>query len=216
MFFTSEEMKVAEHMAWKVFDKWNNADCHDYNDYAHFYYKDKVVLNPWLREDAQNLCCTDYGNSAVAVNPTEYYDVETIENYITRLFVLHHDRVPEIIERLKDKLDGYGRLIRELPYFPSIEVFIGMPQWQANEEYGFACVGPSLPESSRVYDTLENLPEDLVKHVKNDWDKEVSVPKKNLKKVMGILYPEGIEEDYYKYYVDRCYGKEIRLIGFGD
>ena len=50
MFFDEEELKVAEDLAWKMLDEWNHAYMPNLMNYAHFYYKDKIIFVPWMNE----------------------------------------------------------------------------------------------------------------------------------------------------------------------
>lgn len=59
---------------------------------------------------------------------------------------------------------------------------------------------------------MDKLPEDTFHVVKMGWEREVIFQKKNLKKAMSCLFPDGANWNYKKY-VDRIMGNEIRLPG---
>ncbi len=214
MFFNEEEMKVAEDLAWKMLDGWNHAYFQNLEDYAHFYYKDHLILDPWMNEKCQDLPWPDHESKESAVDPIAYYGQETIENYMVSLFMHRPEWAPQITEKIKPNLDSQGRLKRVTTSMP-VEVYIAMSEGQAREEHGFECIGWALPESSRIYFDMVDLPEDLVHVVKNGWEKEIVFEKKNAKKVFKLLYPDKSKFDYEQE-INRVYGKCVRLLGFGD
>lgn len=122
----------------------NHAYCPDLSEYAHFYYKGKVILDPWMNEKSQGLPWPNHESKESAVDPIKYYGMDIIEDYLVNLFRLRPEWAPEIAQRVKTNLNDRGRLIR-----------------------------------------------------------------------FDLLYPDDIELDYKKK-LNRIYGKEVRLIGWGD
>ena len=110
MFFDYDEMKVAEDLAWKMLDGWNHAYCPDLSEYAHFYYKGKVILDPWMNEKSQGLPWPNHESKESAVDPIKYYGMDTIEDYLVNLFMLRPEWAPEIAQRVKTNLNDRGRL----------------------------------------------------------------------------------------------------------
>lgn len=214
MFFTEEELKVAEDLAWKMLDGWNHAYMPDLKDYAYFYYKGQVIFDPWMNEKSQGLLWPDHESKESAVNPVEYYGQKTIEDYVVNLFMFRPEWAPEITEKIKCNLNEYGRLKRTSTIMP-IEVYIAMSEEQAIEENGSTCIEWEIPDSKRIYFDMVKLPENLVHVVKNDWEKEIVFLKKDAKKVFDMLYPDGVKFDYKKK-INRINGKVVRLVGFGD
>ena len=90
-----------------------------------------------------------------------------------------------------------------------------MSEQQAEEEHGSACIEWELPDSRRIYFEMERLPEKLITVVSKGWQKEIIFQKKDTKKILQLLYPEGITFDYQRL-LNRIQGNEVRLIGFGD
>lgn len=121
--------------------------------------------------------------------------------------------VPEITEKIRGRLDESGRLLRTSTIMP-IEVYVAMPEEQAEEEHGHTCVAWELPDSKRIYFDMMELPENLVRVISRGWQREIVFRKKDAKKVFDILYPSGIKFKY-KNLINRVYGEEVRLIGFG-
>ena len=76
MFFDDDEMKVAEDLAWKMLDGWNHAYCPNLSEYAHFYYKGKVILDPWMNEKSQGLPWPNHESKESAVDPIKYYGMD--------------------------------------------------------------------------------------------------------------------------------------------
>lgn len=214
MFFDEKEMKIAEELAWKMLDAWNHAYMPNLSDYAHFYYKGEVILDPWMNEKSQGLEWIDHENEETAVNPVDYYGMETIENYLVNLFALYPEQKPELTEKIKANINEDGLLIRTSLIMP-IEVYMAMSVEQAKDERGYECIERELPDSARVYFEMTKLPKELVVVIENGWRKEVIFKKRDANKVFKLLYPNGIKFDYKKK-IDRIYGKEIRLIGWGD
>ena len=214
MFFDEEELKVAEDLAWKVLDGWNHTYMPNLKDYAHFYYKGQIIFDPWMNEKSQRLPWPDHESKESAVNPVEYYGQNTIENYIVNLFMLRPEWAPEITEMIKRHLGDNGRLLKNTTIM-SIEVYIAMSDEQAEEENGSACIEWEIPDSKRIYFDMLELPPELVTVVANGWQREIFFDKKNVKKIFGLLYPEGIKFDYKKA-LNRIDGKKVRLIGWGD
>ena len=214
MFFDEKEMKIAEDLAWKMLDGWNHEFMPNLKDYAFFYYKSKVILDPWMSEKSQVLPWPDHESRQSAVNPVEYYGQKTIEDYLVNLFLFRPEWAPEISDKIKKNLNDTGRLKRIATTMP-IEVYIAMSEEQANEEHGSVCIEWELPDSKRVYFDMMKLPTELVAVVKNGWEKEVVFLKTDAKKVFDLLYPDGVKFDYKKL-INRINGREVRMIGFGD
>ena len=183
-------------------------------NYAHFYYKGQIIFDPWMNEKSQRLPWPDHESKESAVNPVEYYGQNTIENYIVNLFMLRPEWAPEITEMIKKHLGDNGRLLK-ITSIMSIEVYIAMSDEQAEEENGSACIEWEIPDSKRIYFDMLELPPELVTVVANGWQREIFFDKKNVKKIFGLLYPEGIKFDYKKA-LNRINGKKVRLIGWGD
>lgn len=214
MFFSEKELKIAEDLAWKMLDGWNHAYCPNLNDYAYFYYKGKVILDPWMNEKAQELPWPDHESKDSAVVPVRYYGKMAIESFVARLFMLCPEWAPEITEKIKANSDECGRIIYHTTTMP-VEVYIAMSDQQAEEEHGYRCIENAIPDSYRIYLAMDELPEDIFHVIKMGWEREVIFQKKNIKKAMSCLFPDGANWNYKKY-VDRIMGNEIRLIGFGD
>ena len=215
MFYSEEELKVAEKLAWEMLDGCKHAYMPNLErDYVYFYYKGKLVMDPWMNEDGQELPWPDHEDPRVAVDPVKYYGVDTIENYLTALFLKAPEAAPEITERIKAHINADGLLVHYEDTMPVIVNF-AMTKEQAREEHDYECVGEEFPDSGRIYQMLENLPEGLVYVKERGWSKEIIVEKKNIKKLMRILYPEGTKWDYMKA-VNRIEGKTVRIVGFGD
>lgn len=214
MIFTEEDLIVAEDFAWKMLDGWNHAYCPNLNDYAFFYYKGKVVLDPWMKENEQDILWPNHEYKKVAVNPMDYYGDTTIESYLVRLFLLRPEWDPKITDKIRHFVDEDGLLISKASAMP-VEVFFGIADVQAEEEHRRVCIGDALPESGRLYFDMMKLPDNLVKVVASGWQREVIFHKNDADKVMKILYPSGCKMDYKKL-VNRCQDKIVRLIGFGD
>lgn len=96
-----------------------------------------------------------------------------------------------------------------------IIVYIAMSEGQAREEHRPECLGWALPFSDDIYDVMTELPDNLVHVYKSGWEKKVSFLKKDARKVMKLLYPKGTKFDYMQL-INRVYGDEVFLIGFGD
>lgn len=214
MFFYDDEMKIAEDLAWKMLDGWNHAYCPDLKEYAHFYYKGKVILDPWMNEESQGLPWPDHESKETAVDPVKYYGMNTIEDYLVNSFVLRPEWAPKITQRVKENLNDSGRLIHFDTIMP-VEVYIAMTKEQADDEHGKCCIEWALPDSYRIYFDMMKLPPELITIVEEGWQREIVFLKKDAKKVFDLLYPDGIKFDYKKK-LNRIYGKEVRLIGWGD
>lgn len=214
MFFYGEELEVAEELAWKMLDEWNHAYMPNLMNYAHFYYKDQIIFDPWMNEKSQGLLWPDHESKETSVNPVEYYGRITIENYIVNLFMLRPEWAPEITEKIKRNLGDDGRLER-ITFTMPIVVYIAMSEEQAEEEKGAVCIEWEIPDSSRIYFEMVKLPSELVTIVENGWKREIFFRKKNAKKIFELLYPDGIRFDYKKA-LNRINGEKVRLIGFGD
>lgn len=214
MFFTADEIKIAEELAWKMYDSWNHAYVPDLDEYAHFYYKGKLILDPWMNEESQEICWPDHKNRETAVDPFEYYGQMTVECYLARLFMLCEALTPKTAERVRQNADERGRLIYTSTAMP-VEVYVAMSESQAEEEHGYECLDYALLESGRIYLEMNELPKDIFDVVKTGWEREVIFRKKDLKKVVACLYPNGTDWDY-KRSIDRIQGSYVRLIGYGD
>lgn len=213
MFFTDEELKAAEELAWQMLEGWNHAYMPDLRDHVYFYYKDQIIMDPWMNEKCQNCIWSDHVSAESAVDPVKYYGQNTIEDYVVNLFMSSPEFAPEITEKIRGRLDESGRLLRTSTIMP-IEVYVAMPEEQAEEEHGHTCVEWELPDSKRIYFDMMELPENLVRVISRGWQREIAFRKKDAKKVLDILYPSGIKFKY-KNLINRVYGEEVRLIGFG-
>ena len=214
MFFNEEEMKVAEDLAWKMLDGWNHSYMPNLDDYAHFYFKDQIIFDPWMNEEGQGLPWPDHESKEVAVDPVKYYGEDTIEDFIADMFLRWPEWAPDITERIKGNLGSNGFLVHYEDSMPII-VYIAMSEQQAREEHRPDCLGCALPFSEDIYYMLGDLPADLVHVYENGWEKKVSFLKKDAKKVMKLLYPKRTKFDYMQL-INRVYGEEVFLIGFGD
>lgn len=214
MFFSEEEMRIAEDLAWKMLDGWNHAYMPDLEDYAYFYYKGQIIMDPWMNEKSQGLPWPDHVSKESAVAPVEYYGQKTIEDYLVHLFLLRPEWDEQITEKIKSNITDRGLLKRTSTIMP-IEVYIAMSERQAEEEHGSTCIEWELPDSRRIYFEMEKLPEKLITVVSKGWQKEIIFQKKDAKKILQLLYPEGITFDYQRL-LNRIQGNEVRLIGFGD
>lgn len=121
-----------------------------------FYYKSKVILDPWMNEKSQVLPWPDHESRQSAVNSVEYYGQKTIEDYLVNLFLFRPEWAPEISDKIKKNLNDTGRLKRIATTMP-IEVYIAMSEEQANEEHGSVCIEWELPDSKRVYYVLNHI-----------------------------------------------------------
>ena len=214
MFFSEEEMRIAEDLAWKMLDGWNHAYMPDLEDYAYFYYKGQIIMDPWMNEKSQSLPWPDHVSKESSVAPVEYYGQKTIEDYLVHLFLLRPEWDEQITEKIKSNITDKGLLKRTSTIMP-IEVYVAMSEQQAEEEHGSACIEWELPDSRRIYFEMEKLPEKLITVVSKGWQKEIIFQKKDTKKILQLLYPEGITFDYQRL-LNRIQGNEVRLIGFGD
>ncbi|MCF0127411.1 MAG: hypothetical protein HUJ70_02520 [Pseudobutyrivibrio sp.] len=214
MFFNEKELKAAKQLAWELIDGWNHSYLPNPDDYPHFYFKGKMVLDPWMNEKSQDLSWPDHENAECAVDPVEYYGERTIENYLTWLFLRWPDEYPETVARIRESLDENGRL-RYMGSGMPMEVYVAMSEEQAEEEHGFTCLEKPLPDSDRIYIEMGRLPEDIFQVVKLDWECEVTFRKKDAKKAIKYLYPQGCAVDITRL-INRVNGETIRLIGFGD
>ena len=219
MFFNEEEMKVAENLAWKMLDGWNHAYMPNLDDYAHFYYKDQVIFDPWMNEKGQELPWPDHESKEYAVNPIEYYDIGTIQNFVKQLFLKRPEWAPEITEKIQNPPEEPSIEIDQNDYFwgsMPIEVFIAMTEEQAEEENYVRCLGIPLPNSRQIYDEMCKLPSDLVQVVKDGWEREICFRKKDAKKILKLLYPNKKPDFDLMKYVNRVHGDVVYMIGFGD
>lgn len=214
MFFSEEEMRIAEDLAWEMLDGWNHAYMPDLEDYAYFYYKGQIIMDPWMNEKSQSLPWPDHVSKESAVVPVKYYGQKTIEDYLVHLFLLRPEWAEQITEKIKSNITDRGLLKRTSTIMP-IEVYIAMSEQQAEEEHGSACIEWELPDSRRIYFEMEKLPDKLITVVSKGWQKEIIFQKKDTKKILQLLYPEGITFDYQRL-LNRIQGNEVRLIGFGD
>ena len=121
---------------------------------------------------------------------------------------------PLITEKIKKNLSDEGKLRSSTTIMP-IETFIAMPEAQAREEGGYSAIEDELPDSRRIYFEMTKLPKDLICVNNDGWEKEIEFHKKDAKKVMKLLYPNGVEFDYQKL-IDRVMGNRVLIIGFGD
>lgn len=214
MFFSKEEMSVAEDLAWKMLDEWNHAYMPNLEEYAYFYYNGTVIMDPWMNEKSQGLLWPDHDSKEIVVDPVSYYGLRTIENYVVRLFMLRPEWNPNITEKIKRNLTEDGRLKRISTIMP-IVTYIAMSEAQADEEGGYVSIEDELPDSKRVYFEMVELPSDLIHVNKNGWEKEIEFHKKDTRKALSLLYPNGINFNYRKM-INRVMGNYIRIIGFGD
>lgn len=214
MFFSEEEMKIAEDLSWKMLDGWNHSYMANLMNYAFFYYKNRVVMDPWMRETAQSCLWPDHESKETKVDPVKYYGEETIESFVVRLFMLRPEWALEITKKIQGRLSENGVLIKYSPTYKEM-VFFAISDQQAEEEHRRVCIGDELPESSRIYYALDKIPRETATVIEFGWKKEIVFPNKNIKKVMNYLYPDGLKWNYQKY-INRCMGREVRIIGFGD
>lgn len=121
---------------------------------------------------------------------------------------------PKITEKIKRNLTEDGRLKRISTIMP-IVTYIAMSEVQADEEGGYVSIEDELPDSKRVYFEMVELPSDLIYVNKNEWEKEIEFHKKDTRKVLSLLYPNGINFNYRKM-INRVMGNYIRIVGFGD
>lgn len=140
--------------------------------------------------------------------------MDTIEVYLVNLFMLRPEWAPKITQRVKENLNDSGRLIHFDTIMP-VEVYIAMTKEQDDDEHGQCCVEWAMPDSYRIYFDMMKLPPELITIVEEGWQREIVFLKKDAKKAFDLLYPEGIKFDYRKK-LDRLYGEEVRLIGWGD
>lgn len=109
MFFSEEEMRIAEDLAWKMLDGWNHAYMPDLEDYAYFYYKGQIIMDPWMNEKSQGLPWPDHVSKESAVAPVEYYGQKTIEDYLVHLFLLRPEWDEQITEKIKSNITDKGK-----------------------------------------------------------------------------------------------------------
>ena len=133
---------------------------------------------------------------------------------MVNLFMLRPEWAPRITKRIKENLNDSGRLVRTNTIMP-IEVYIAMTKEQAEDEHGSVCIEWELPDSKRIYFDMMEMPPELITIVEEGWQREIVFLKKDAKKVFDLLYPDAIKFDYKKK-LNRIYGKEVRLIGWGD
>lgn len=207
-------MSVAEDLSWKMLDGWNHAYMPNLEDYAYFYYNGTVIMDTWMNEKSQGLPWPDHESKETVVDPVSYYGLRTIENYVVRLFMLRPEWNPKITEKIKRNLTEDGRLKRISTIMP-IVTYIAMSEVQADEEGGYVSIEDELPDSKRVYFEMVELPSDLIYVNKNEWEKEIEFHKKDTRKVLSLLYPNGINFNYRKM-INRVMGNYIRIVGFGD
>ncbi len=216
MIFTQEDMRAAEQMAWDMLDHLHHRGVYaNLDDYAYFYFRNKMVFDPWMNEKSQGLPWPNHEDPRCAVDPVKYYGVETIENYLVHMFQLAPFEHPEITAKVKEHLDEDGRIVRMTPITP-LEVFVAMTPGQAEEEHGYVCIGEHLPDSERIYFDMLKLPEYLVEIVECGWQREIVFKKKDAKTVFNLLYPKGYKKPHYRKLINRVNGDMVRIIGFGD
>ena len=121
MYFSNDEIKIVEDLAWKMLDGFNHAYLPNLSDYAYFYYNGELVLDPWMKEDMQGIPWPDHESDDTRVDPVKYYGEKVIEAYIARLFLIHPDWYPEITEKINNDINKKGVLIDAIEAITEID-----------------------------------------------------------------------------------------------
>lgn len=75
------------------------------------------------------------------------------------------------------------------------------------------CIDPLLPNGDTLYYQLNKISH-LAK-LEGDWERIVTIPRERIKEVMSILYPDGLDDRYWKI-ISAIEGGSIQIIGYGN
>jgi len=118
---TREEMiKRAEELARRQLEAlWDFVDIFDVQEAVTFEHKGVTILDPWLKEDAQNLifAMDGHDDKEVVVDPSTYYGEEKFNDYVNRIITRYgvEDLSDERYDLLEEVLWTCRQLGTELP-----------------------------------------------------------------------------------------------------